>query len=44
MEAGMFAIRDERDYVTQDDFEMAIKKFLHSDEIRKESPGENMFA
>ncbi len=44
MEAGMFAIRDGRDYVIQDDFDMAIKKFLHSDEIRKESPGENMFA
>lgn len=44
MEAGMFAIRDQRDYVTQDDFDMAIKKFLHADEIRKEAPGENMFA
>ncbi len=44
MEAGMFAIRDERDYVIQDDFDMAIKKFLHADEIRKETPGENMFA
>ena len=44
MEAGMFAIRDERDYVTQEDFEMAIRKFLHVDEIRREMPGENMFA
>jgi len=44
MEAGMFAIRDERDYVVQDDFDMAIKKFLHADEVRKESPGESMFA
>ncbi len=44
MEAGMFAIRDQRDYVTQEDFEKAIRKFLHADEIRKESPGENMFA
>lgn len=43
MEAGMFAIRDERDYVTQEDFERAIKKFLHSDEMRKEPSGE-MFA
>ena len=43
MEAGMFAIRDERDYVTQEDFEKAIKKFLHADEMRKESSGE-MFA
>jgi len=43
MEAGMFAIRDERDYVTQEDFEKAIKKFLHSDEMRKEPSGE-MFA
>ncbi len=44
MEAGMFAIRDGRDYVIQDDFDMAIKKFLHSDEVRGESPGEQMFA
>ncbi len=44
MEAGMFAIRNERDYVVHDDFEMAIKKFLHADEIRKESPSEQMFA
>jgi len=43
MEAGMFAIRDERDYVTQDDFENAIRKFLHADDLRKEIPGE-MFA
>ncbi|MCD6275936.1 MAG: proteasome-activating nucleotidase [Thermoplasmata archaeon] len=43
MEAGMFAIRDERDYVTQEDFEKAIKKFLHADEMRKES-SEEMFA
>ncbi len=43
MEAGMFAIRDERDYVTHDDFEKAIRKFLHADEMRKEAPGE-MFA
>mgnify|MGYP000722271350 CR=1 FL=1 len=43
MEAGMFAIRDERDYVTQEDFEKAIKKFLHADEMKKESLGE-MFA
>ena len=43
MEAGMFAIRNERDFVTQEDFEKAIKKFLHSDEVRRESPGE-MFA
>ncbi len=43
MEAGMFAIRNERDFVTQEDFDKAIKKFLHSDEIRRESPGE-MFA
>ncbi len=42
-EAGMFAIRDGRDYVKQDDFDNAIKKFLHSDEVRKEAPGENMF-
>ena len=44
MEAGMFAIRDSRDYVTQEDFDNAIRKFLHADEIRKETPGENMFA
>ncbi|NPA74857.1 MAG: proteasome-activating nucleotidase [Euryarchaeota archaeon] len=44
MEAGMFAIRDDRDYVTQEDFELAIRKFLHADEIRREAPGENMFA
>ncbi|ADD09191.1 proteasome-activating nucleotidase [Candidatus Aciduliprofundum boonei] len=43
MEAGMFAIRDERDYVTQEDFENAIRKFLHADDLRKEIPGE-MFA
>ncbi len=43
MEAGMFAIRDERDYVTHDDFEKAIRKFLHADDLRKEIPGE-MFA
>ncbi len=43
MEAGMFAIRDERDYVTHEDFERAIRKFLHADELRKEVPGE-MFA
>ncbi len=43
MEAGMFAIRDERDYVTQEDFEKAIKKILHADEIRKETPVD-MFA
>ncbi len=43
MEAGMFAIRDERDYVTQEDFEKAIRKFLHADEMRKEAAGE-MFA
>ena len=43
MEAGMFAIRDERDYVTHEDFENAIRKFLHADDLRKEIPGE-MFA
>jgi len=43
MEAGMFAIRDERDYVTQEDFEKALRKFLHADEMRKETTGE-MFA
>ena len=43
MEAGMFAIRDERDYVTQEDFERAIKKILHADEVRKEIPPD-MFA
>ncbi len=43
MEAGMFAIRDERDYVTYEDFENAIRKFLHADDLRKEIPGE-MFA
>ena len=44
MEAGMFAIRDKRDYVVQEDFDRAVRKFMHADEIRRESPGENMFA
>ncbi len=44
MEAGMFAIREERDFVTQEDFDRAIRKFLHADEIRREMPSERMFA
>jgi proteasome regulatory subunit len=41
-EAGMCAIREERDYVLQADFERAIEKVMGEEEIRKESVG--MFA
>jgi proteasome regulatory subunit len=41
-EAGMCAIREERDYVLQADFEHAIEKVMGEEEIRKESVG--MFA
>ncbi len=36
-EAGMFAIREERDYVTSADFERAIEKVVGEEELRKES-------
>ena len=42
-EAGMFAIRDNRDYVTGGDFERAIAKVLETDEIKGSETGA-MFA
>jgi len=30
-EAGMFALRERRVHVTQDDFEMAVAKIMHKD-------------
>ena len=30
-EAGMFALRERRVHVTQDDFEMAVAKVMHKD-------------
>lgn len=42
-EAGMFAIRDNRDYVTGSDFERAIIKVLETDEIKGSETGA-MFA
>jgi len=30
-EAGMFALRERRVHVTQDDFEMAVAKIMHRD-------------
>ena len=42
-EAGMFAIRDNRDYVTGSDFERAIIKVLETDEIKASETGA-MFA
>ncbi len=36
-EAGMWAIREERDYVTFSDFERAIEKVVGEEELRKES-------
>jgi proteasome regulatory subunit len=36
-EAGMFAIREERDFVTYADFERAIEKVIGEEELRKES-------
>ncbi|HYK93386.1 MAG TPA: proteasome-activating nucleotidase [Thermoplasmata archaeon] len=36
-EAGMWAIREERDYVTAADFERAIEKVVGEEELRKES-------
>lgn len=36
-EAGMWAIREERDYVTSTDFERAIEKVVGEEELRKES-------
>ena len=41
-EAGMTAIRLERDYVLQSDFERAIEKVLGEEDVRKETVG--MFA
>lgn len=41
-EAGMWAIREERDTVTQNDFDRAIEKVVGEEELRKESVG--MFA
>jgi proteasome regulatory subunit len=37
MEAGMWAIREERDYVTVADFDRAIEKVVGEEELRKES-------
>ena len=36
-EAGMFAIREERDYVTAADFDRAIEKVVGDEELHKES-------
>jgi proteasome regulatory subunit len=36
-EAGMWAIREEREYVTASDFERAIEKVVGEEELRKES-------
>ena len=36
-EAGMWAIREERDSVTLSDFERAIEKVIGEEELRKES-------
>jgi proteasome regulatory subunit len=36
-EAGMWAIREERDHVTLVDFERAIEKVVGEEELRKES-------
>jgi proteasome regulatory subunit len=36
-EAGMFAIREERDYVTAADFDRAVEKVVGEEELRKES-------
>jgi proteasome regulatory subunit len=36
-EAGMWAIREEREYVTAADFERAIEKVVGEEELRKES-------
>ncbi len=36
-EAGMWAIREERDHVTQVDFERAVEKVVGEEELRKES-------
>ena len=36
-EAGMWAIREERDYVTAQDFERALEKVVGEEELRKES-------
>ncbi|HUJ78373.1 MAG TPA: AAA family ATPase, partial [Thermoplasmata archaeon] len=36
-EAGMWAIREERDFVTTSDFERAIEKVVGEEELRKES-------
>ncbi len=41
-EAGMWAIREERDAVTQADFEKAIEKVIGEEDLRKETVG--MFA
>jgi len=41
-EAGMWAIREERDSVTQADFERAIEKVIGEEELKKETVG--MFA
>ena len=38
-EAGMFAIRDNRDYVTMQDFEAAIDKVFGESLTRKKEPG-----
>jgi proteasome regulatory subunit len=42
-EAGMFAIRDNRDYVNGNDFDRAIAKVLETDEIKQSETGA-MFA
>ena len=36
-EAGMWAIREERDYVTAQDFDRALEKVVGEEELRKES-------
>src|SRR5881628_852260 len=43
MEAGMFAIREERDVVTPHDFELAIEK-IHGQNLSKSKTPEGMYA
>jgi len=38
-EAGMFAIRDSRDYVTMADFEKAVEKVFGESLTRQKEPG-----